>query len=114
MDDFGDEVGDDLGYQVKVTATEEEDRAAFEEFVQRINNFRTRSPRYCLFNFGSNGSSKLAFIYWSPIGAVMLSKLLYNSTKSDVAEAFSKASKVIQVKDSSRLTYDEIKQQAAQ
>ena len=50
----------------------------------------------------------------SPIGAVMLSKLLYNSTKSDVAEAFSKASKVIQVKDSSRLTYDEIKQQAAQ
>lgn len=64
VDDFGDEVGDDLGYQVKVTETEEEDRVAFEEFAQRINNFRTRSPRYCLFNFGSNGSSKLAFIYW--------------------------------------------------
>ena len=64
VDDFGDEVGEDLGYQVKVTSTEEEDRAAFEEFVQRINNFRTRSPRFCLFNFGSNGSSKLAFIYW--------------------------------------------------
>lgn len=64
VDDFGDEVGDDLGYQVKATATEEEDRAAFQEFVERISNYRTRSPRYCLFSFGSNSSSKLAFIYW--------------------------------------------------
>ena len=64
VDDFGDEVGDDLGYQVKVTETEDEDRAAFEEFVERINNFRTRSPRYCLFSFGSNDDSKLVFIYW--------------------------------------------------
>lgn len=44
----------------------------------------------------------------------MLSKMLYNSTKSDIAEAFDKASKVIQVKDSSRLLYDDIKQQASQ
>lgn len=44
----------------------------------------------------------------------MLSKMLYNSTKADIAEAFSKASKVIQVKDSSRLLYDDIKQQASQ
>lgn len=64
VDDFGDEVGADLGYQVKSTATEDEDRAAFEEFVERINNYRTRSPRYCLFNFGSNGNRRLAFIYW--------------------------------------------------
>ena len=44
----------------------------------------------------------------------MLSKMLYNSTKADIAEAFSKAGKVIQVKDSSRLLYDDIKQQASQ
>lgn len=64
VDDFGDEIGDDLGYQVKATATDAEERAAFDEFVERINNFRTRSPRYCLFSFGSNGDGKLAFIYW--------------------------------------------------
>lgn len=56
----------------------------------------------------------LPTLHRSPIGAVMLSKMLYNSTKSDITEAFSKASGVIQIKDSSKLMYDDIKKQACQ
>ena len=44
----------------------------------------------------------------------MLSKMLYNSTKTDIADTFSEAGKVIQIKDSSKLLYDDIKKQACQ
>ena len=62
LDDFSDDMRD--SDMIKTAGTTEEVRAAFDQLADIIKEHRTRSPRFCLFNFSLNEKSKTALIYW--------------------------------------------------
>ena len=62
LDDFSDHIANDK--MIKKADSDEGTRDAFTQLTELIKEHRTRSPRFCLFNFGRNGKSKVALIYW--------------------------------------------------